>query len=309
MRVLILGGNGFIGSHVVDSFLNCGHEVIVFDRHSDSSRSNLYDIKFFEGNFGDRTCLEKIFAEGIDVVVHLISTTLPQSSNLNPIYDVQSNLLESIALFELCVKYSIKKVVFLSSGGTVYGIPESTPVSEKSATHPLCSYGITKRAIEDFLFFFYKNHGLQYNVLRVSNPYGVRQSPFRGQGAIAVFMYKCLIGEEIEVWGDGSNVRDYVYVTDVANACLLAALSLKSGIYNVGSGYGVSILDLLENLENLLGVKPKIKWQPIRGFDVPKIILDYSLIQEELHWTPQIEFSSGFLEMQNWMQLNYKKWR
>lgn len=301
MRILVLGGSGFLGSHVVDIFNASGHEVTVFDRHPERFRSQLSSVHFFQAEFGNRGELEIALSKGVDVVVHLISSTLPQSSNDDPIYDVQSNLVESIALFELCVKHSVRKVVYISSGGTVYGVPEAIPVTESHSTKPLCSYGITKRAIEDYLHLFHSLYGLQYDVLRVANPYGVRQDPLRKQGVISVFLYKYLNNEEITIWGDGSVVRDYVNVVDVARACLLSASSKNSGIYNVGSGVGLSLIDLLAVLENIVGSKPSIKWLPGRGLDVPKIVLDCSHIHTELSWQPQIDLNVGLLEMKNWI--------
>jgi UDP-glucose 4-epimerase len=301
MRVLVLGGSGFLGSHIVDAFHSSGHDVTVFDRHPERFRSQLSGIHFCQAEFGNRGELQAVLSKGFDIVIHLISSTLPQSSNEDPIFDVQSNLVESIALFELCVKYSVRKVVYFSSGGTVYGIPESIPVTERHSTQPLCSYGITKRAIEDYLYLFQSLYGLQYDVLRVANPYGVRQDPFRMQGVISIFLYKYLNDEEITIWGDGSIVRDYVSAVDVARACLLSAHSKKSGTFNVGSGVGLSLIDLLEILADVVGSKPNVKFLPSRNLDVPKIVLDCSHIYNELAWKPKTVLSEEILEMSKWI--------
>lgn len=301
MRILVLGGCGFVGSHVVDELSALGHMVVVFDRYSERFRPPLPNVEFCQADFGNRGELGRVLASGIDIVVHLVSSTIPQSSNDDPIFDVQSNLIESIALFEMCVKYSVRKIIFVSSGGTVYGIPEVIPVTERHLTNPLCSYGITKLAIEHYLFLFNKLYGLQYNVLRVSNPYGVRQDPRRMQGVIAVFMYKMLKDEEIAVWGDGSVVRDYVHVVDVAHACSLSILSDHSGVFNVGSEIGVSLKYLLVILEDVLGKKAKVVWLPGRGLDVPEIVLDCSSIRDVMSWQPRIDLSVGLVKMKEWM--------
>ncbi|HUX65234.1 NAD-dependent epimerase/dehydratase family protein [Sulfuricella sp.] len=306
MRILILGGCGFIGSHVVDELIASGHEVVVFDRYPERFRSPLPDVQFCQADFGNRGELEEVLAGGIDVVIHLVSSTAPQSSNDDPIFDVQTNLVESIALFEMCIKHHVRKVVFISSGGTVYGVPQASPVPETHPTLPLCSYGITKLAIENYLHLFHLLHGLEYVVLRVSNPYGTRQDPHRKQGAAAVFMYKILKGERINVWGDGSIVRDFVHVSDVARACLAAAESQYVGMCNVGSGTGLSIKQLIVALQEVTGKKANVNWLESRNFDVPEIVLDCSRIERELSWRPQTSLQNGLVDMQNWMITNIK---
>lgn len=304
MRILVLGGCGFIGSHVVDELLSSGHEVIVFDRYPERFRSPLPDVLYCREDLGNRGELEQVLAGGIDVVIHLVSSTAPQSSNDDPIFDVQTNLVESIALFEMCIKHHVRKVVFISSGGTVYGVPQMSPVPETHPTLPLCSYGITKLAIENYLHLFYLLHGLEYVVLRVSNPYGARQDPHRKQGAAAVFMYKILKGESISVWGDGSVVRDFVHVADVARACLAAAESQYVGTCNVGSGMGLSIRQLINELEEVTGKTANVNWLESRNFDVPEIVLDCSHIEKELSWRPQTSLHNGLSGMKDWMLRN-----
>jgi UDP-glucose 4-epimerase len=242
-----------------------------------------------------------VLASGIEVVIHLVSSTTPQSSNDDPIFDVQTNLVETVALFEMCVKHRVRKVVFISSGGTVYGIPQITPVPESHPTLPLCSYGITKLAIENYLQLYHVLHGLEYTVLRVSNPYGARQDPHRKQGAVAVFMHKILKDESINVWGDGSVVRDFIHVSDVARACTAATESQFIGICNVGSGHGLSIKQLINELEMVTGKTGNIVWLESRNFDVPEVVLDCSRIGKELSWRPQIDLKSGLVDMQRWM--------
>lgn len=306
MRILVLGGCGFIGSHVVDELIGSGHEVIVFDRYPERFRAPLPNVLYCQADFGNRGELEEVLAGGIDVAIHLVSSTAPQSSNDDPIFDVQTNLVESIALFEMCIKHHVRKVIFISSGGTVYGIPQASPVPESHSTLPLCSYGITKLAIENYLHLFYLLHGLEYVVLRVSNPYGARQDPHRKQGAVAVFMYKIHKGEVISVWGDGSVVRDFVHVSDVARACLAAAESQYVGMCNVGSGTGLSIKQLIVALQEVTGKMANVNWLESRNFDVPEIVLDCSRIERELSWRPQTSLPNGLVDMQNWMITNIK---
>ncbi|MEZ4824386.1 MAG: NAD-dependent epimerase/dehydratase family protein [Ignavibacteria bacterium] len=225
-RCLVLGGGGFIGSHLTEELLNSGYDVTVFDKLN-FSRKNISGfpdrIKISEGDFNNEIDIENAM-DGADYVFHLVSSTLPASSNENPAYDVETNLISSLNLFQKCVERKIKKVIFLSSGGTVYGIPESVPVSESNNTNPICSYGIVKKAIEDYLFMFQKIYGLDYFVFRLSNPYGERQNPLAAQGAIPVFMNNAIEDRQINIWGDGEVVRDYIYIKD---AVKVLADSLK----------------------------------------------------------------------------------
>lgn len=305
MKILVLGGNGFIGSHVIDEIIASGHEAIVMDRYPESFRAPHPDVVYYKSDFGNLGELESVLDAGrYDVVIHLVSSTTPQSSNDDPIFDVQTNLVESIALLGICVKHKVRKVVFISSGGTVYGVPQISPVTESHPTLPQCSYGITKLAIENYLHLYYLLHGLEYVVLRVSNPYGTRQDPHRKQGAVAVFMYKMLIGEDITVWGNGSVVRDFVHVSDVARACLAAAESPFIGTCNVGSGTGLSVRQLIATLQEVTGKIANVNWLESRAFDVPEIVLDCSRAERELSWHPKIELISGLTDMKKWMAEN-----
>lgn len=301
MKALVLGGSGFLGSYVVDALWDASFDVFSFDRYPERFREKNEKINFYQADFGNRGELELILKGGVDFVFHLVSSTIPQSSNDDPIFDVQSNVIESIALLEMCVKFAVKKVVFISSGGTVYGIPEKMPVAECHSTQPLCSYGITKLAIEKYLHLFYVLHGLRYSVLRLSNPYGPRQDPRGKQGAVSVFMNKILKDEEITVWGDGSIVRDYIHASDFARACIDVVSNDRNGIYNVGAGTGTSLNGLISLLEQVTAKKARVRYLDGRGFDVPTLYLDCSRIQQEYGWTPNVDFMTGLGQMSEWM--------
>lgn len=305
MRVLLIGGAGFIGSHVADAFIGSGIWPQVFDRNLERFRQPLDGVTYFRAEFGNRGQIEEVISRGIDVVIHLASSTLPKSSNDAPMLDVQMNLLESIALFETCVKHKVKKVVFASSGGTVYGIPKALPISEDHPNSPICSYGIVKLAIENYLNFFYHNYGLSYCVLRISNPYGVRQNPFSMQGAVAIFTSRILRNEPVTIWGDGSTLRDYIGVKDVARLCVLAALSDITGVFNAGSGSGVTLNQLIEVISYSLDIEPNIKFEPARPFDVPAVVLDCSKAQEAFGWAPEISLVDGITEYAAWAKATF----
>lgn len=292
MKVLVLGGCGFIGSHLVDGLLGAGHKVRVLDRSPKLYRAPLTNVDYRFGDFSNTPFLAEAL-EGIEVVYHLISTTVPSTSNLDPMSDVRSNLINTLQLLQLMVQKNIPKIIFLSSGGTVYGKPDVVPIPESHPLRPICSYGVVKVAIENYLFMFHQLHGLEYVVLRASNPYGERQGHVGVQGVIGSFMAKILGGEPIEIWGDGSVVRDFIYINDLAKLCVLAAKSEKSGIYNAGSGVGHSINEIVSAFTEVTGLKIEPAYRPGRGYDVPSVILDIMGAKCTFDWFPQIDLHDG----------------
>lgn len=293
MNALVLGGNGFIGSHLVDRLLVAGHAVRVFDRNDELYRKPIDGVDYWYADFGNRTLLAQAL-DGIDIVFHLISTTIPKTSNDDPAFDVMSNVVETIALLERCVARGVRKVVFLSSGGTVYGASTALPVSEDSPTNPECSYGITKLAVEKYLALFNHLYGLDYVVVRPSNPYGPRQNPQGIQGAISVFLGRIAAGKAIEIWGDGEVVRDYVYVDDlVEGICRAAMQTTASRVFNLGSGQGCSLNTIIAIVRSVIGDQVQVVYTPRRVFDVPKIYLDISRAQQELAWRPVTSLDAG----------------
>ena len=293
MKILILGGNGFIGSNLVDKLLLEGHYVRVFDQNKEHYRKPLPEVDYRYGDFGNRELLSLALVN-IDIVVHLISTTLPKSSNDNPIFDIQSNVLETLFLLEKCVEYNVKKVIFSSSGGAVYGVTESTPVPENHKTNPISSYGISKLTIEKYLFLFNELYNLDYVILRPSNPFGIRQNPFGTQGAIPIFLGKILKNEPITIWGDGEVIRDYLYVEDLVDAIYRSVINkTNSKIFNIGSGQGHSLNDLLTIIKNITDRDFLITYADSRPYDVPEIYLDITRAKRELYWKPTYTLEHG----------------
>ncbi|OQA91335.1 MAG: UDP-glucose 4-epimerase [Bacteroidetes bacterium ADurb.Bin234] len=293
MNTLVIGGNGFIGSHLVDRLLSEGHVVHVFDRQSELYRKPLEGVIYHIQDFGNRSILSEAL-NNIDIVFHLISTTVPKTSNYDPIFDVMSNVVETIFLFEQCVERKIKKTVFVSSGGAVYGTPTAVPVSEDSPLNPESSYGISKLTIEKYLELFHRLYGLEYVIVRPSNPYGERQNYEGNQGVIAVFMGKIAKNQAIDIWGDGSSIKDYVYITDLIDGIYKAAFSnTKHRVFNIGSGAGHSINDVLKLLTQIIEKKILVNYKPQEAFDVSKIYLDITRARRELGWEPQISLDAG----------------
>jgi UDP-glucose 4-epimerase len=194
-------------------------------------------------------------------------------------------------------------MVFISSGGTVYGIPQRIPVPEDHPTDPIVSYGIAKLAIEKYLHLHWALHGLEYSVLRVANPYGERQRADNAQGAVAVFLKNALAGQTVEIWGDGSVTRDYVYIEDVVDAFVKAMqYDGEPRVFNVGSGQGRSLNEVLTTIEELLGSPVERRYLPVRKFDVPVNVLDITRAREFLTWQPRVSFHEGLRRTLEWMR-------
>lgn len=307
MNCLVLGGHGFIGSHLVDLLLETDHQVRILDRAPPRFHAVPIGIEDVQADWKDKKALRTALAD-VDIVFHLIGTTLPASSNRNPVFDVQSNVVGTLNLLQACVEQGVKRVVFSSSGGTIYGVPQTTPIPETAPTNPISSYGITKLMIEKYLALYHRLHGLDYMIVRGSNPYGERQNPDRPQGAPVVFMGGLARGETITVWGDGSAVRDYVHVHDMARAFLLLAEAQPTGerIFNVGSGSGTSLNDLLDLLAQVTGITPRVDYQPARPFDIPVNVLDIRRIGEAVGWRPQIPLEEGLARTWAWVRHRFR---
>jgi UDP-glucose 4-epimerase len=310
-RCLVLGGRGFIGSHLVSALLNRGYLVRCFDRphvppltesHLENERFELYD-----GDLVSEADVANAL-EGCHACFHLVSTTLPKSSNADPVFDVESNVLATIRLLAKAIQSRVGKIVFISSGGTVYGIPAKIPICETHATDPICSYGITKLSVEKYLRLFHLLHGLDYTILRVANAFGEGQRVHSTQGAVAVFLGNILRGEPVEIWGDGSAVRDYVYVSDVVDA-LLAALERTTSerVFNIGSGRGRSLNELIDSIEHATGCRAKRLYFPARQFDVPANVLSIARARELLNWSPRVDFESGLKRFAEWLRYEHKQ--
>lgn len=305
MKCVILGGGGFIGSAITEYLLHDGHELTIFERprvepYREFKKNER--IEWITGDFLNSYDIGNAI-QNADVVLHLISTTLPKNSNDDPIYDVESNLVGTLQLLNAMVNCKVKKIVFISSGGTVYGKPHYLPIDENHPTNPLVSYGITKLAIEKYLQMFERLYGIKAIILRVSNPYGERQRVETAQGAVGVFLQRAISGIPIDIWGDGSIKRDYLYVNDVAQAFVQAInYSGSYCVFNISSGLGTSLNELLGLLEKILDKSIECRYLPARPFDVPVNVLNNNLAREELQWTPKMELSEGIARTAIWLR-------
>lgn len=305
MKITLLGGNGFIGSHLAARLVDSGHEVSIFHRPNASIENIghlVQKVQIIEGDFNRPDDLGRVIKDA-QVIVHLVNSTTPGSSLADPAFDIQSNVLATVRLLDACVKTGVEKLVYLSSGGTVYGIPQYTPIDEKHPSSPIAPYGISKLMVEKYLAMYHYQYGLDYTVLRLSNPYGARQDPHRGQGVLAAWMHRLMRGEPLEIWGDGSVVRDYLYIEDAVRAIELACtVPTVEKIFNVGSGVGYSLAELRHKLEELTGLTIKVNHKTMQKVDVPINVLNVDLISQALQWRPTIDIDHGLSLM--WNQLD-----
>jgi len=295
---LVLGGAGFLGTHLCRMLCANHYEVLVYDRNITQiswGKKENPKIDFINGNFSSETDFFSLL-NGIDIVFHLISTTNPSNQDL--LFDFESNVLPTIRLLNACVGKKVRKVIYFSSGGTVYGIPQYIPIDECHFTEPISSYGIHKLAVDKCLGYYGRTYGLNYNIIRISNPYGENQNPASKQGVIAVFLARILAKQSIEVWGDGNVIRDYIYIQDVMDACIkLIEYRGKYKIFNIGSGKGYSLNELLHILQRKVGRIFEVEYLKGRLQDVPVNILDIDLARKELGWSPKVDIETGIEKM------------
>jgi UDP-glucose 4-epimerase len=295
-KCLVLGGNGFIGSHIIDSLVEKGHTVRVFDRFKTGVSESMFNpserIEPFPGDFLNRGDLSNA-VEGMDYVFHFISTTTPASAENDPLIDIETNMRMSVELFQECVSHGVKKVIFASTGGAIYGNSRGRPLAEDTVTRPTSPYAIGKLTIEHYLRYFKVKHGLESVTYRLSNPYGERQSLAARQGVIPIFLQRIAAGEPITILGDGSMVRDYIYVKDAAAMIVASFESATKHVYNLGSGQGVTVNELVASMKKITKRNVICDTAPIPSTFVDRVVLDVRRFQEEFPIRPKIGLEEG----------------
>jgi UDP-glucose 4-epimerase len=305
---VVLGGCGFLGSVVTRHLVTQGLNVRVFDKEGQDTYRIKPVLKKVDLQFGDFSNLGDLTRalEGSSTVLHFIGTTIPQTSMNDIKYDVETNVLPTVRLLEQLKERPSTRIIFASSGGTVYGKSEpGQTLSENSPTEPISAYGISKLMIEKFIKLFSFNYGLPHVILRFSNPYGPSQHPLRPQGAVSVFLNKALNGEEIAIWGNGTVVRDYIYEDDLAAAvCSVVKKTSLQGVFNVGTGDGTSLNQIVKLIQTTFAVECRVAYKRERKFDVPYNVLDIRKIQGETGWNPTCTLVEGLKKMKHFKALS-----
>ena len=294
-KILVTGGAGFIGSHVVDLFVDQGYEVVIVDDLSTGRASNLNPAaKFYQVDIRSPQLREVFEAEKPDYVSHHAAQMDVRRSVTQPIFDADINILGSINVMETAKDFNVKRFIYISTGGAVYGEPESLPCDESHPINPICQYGASKHTVEHYLYMYHVNYGLKYTVLRYPNVFGPRQDPHGEAGVVAIFTGKMLAGEAVMINGDGNQTRDFVYVGDCARANHLAlTVDHEPGIYNLGWGRPTSINEICLVLVNITGYNLPIEHGVAKVGETRHIYLDASKIKKDLGWEPTITLEQG----------------
>lgn len=307
MKIAIMGAAGFIGTNLAMALLKHGYvseditKLVLVDEKIEYFDSNpIKDdgcVKIVVRNFDQRTDFRDLI-EDMDVVFHLISTTNPSMSNQNISDEITVNIAVTANLLEACVEKKVGKIVFISSGGTVYG-NAPCPIPETANTNPINTYGIQKLAIEKLLYLYHYLYGLDYRIARLSNPYGPYQRPDGRLGAVTTFTNRALKGETIEVYGDGSVIRDYIYIDDAVKAVLnISFCECKYKVYNVGSGIGISIHEVLKEIKEIAAGNLRINFMPGRNVDLQKNYLDIKRYEKEFGRIAMTKLCEGIIQTQ-----------
>jgi len=295
MRILVTGGAGFIGSHVVDALIARGHQVAVVDDLSTGKRKHLTpQAKFYHLDIRDAQGLEKVFAcERPEIVNHQAARANVRESMNKPVLYAEVNVIGSLNLLELSRKYGVRRFIYASTGGAVYGEPEYLPADEAHPINPLDPYGASKHFVEHYLYLYGVNYGLCYTALRYPNVYGPRQDPYGEAGVVAIFTGQMLQDGEPVINGSGEQERDFVYVGDIAEANTKAMERGDNQVYNLGWGVGTSINEIFARLKEISGYQKEAVYGPPKLGEVFKIYLEASKARRELGWTPRVELKEG----------------
>lgn len=309
MKVILLGAAGFIGANLTIKMLeDYENEITLVDRdekYFSQIRRLGMKLSVIESDFSENVNFDDILS-GQEIVYHLVSTTVPTTSNKHIADELKSNVVATSCMLDSCVRVGVKKVVFISSGGTVYGKEVACPLKENTATNPISSYGIQKVTIEKLLYLYRYLYGLDYRIIRLANPYGPYQRPNGVLGAVTTFTYKALMDEEIIVFGDGSIIRDFIYIDDAVKGILnIANGENEHRIFNLGSGHGTSINEVLDTIQTVLGCKMNVSYKEGRMVDVPVNFLDISRYEKAYGVLNPIDFAEGVRRTASFIEENY----
>ena len=308
MKILVTGGAGFIASHIADKFIEEGHEVVILDDLSTGFEKNINpEVKFVKLNIGDEKVSNMFKEEKFDVVNHHAAQMDVRRSVIDPVFDANTNIIGTINLLQNSVKYGVKKFTFASTGGAVYGEQEYFPADENHPTNPVSPYGISKLSVEKYLYFFFKEHKLNYTILRYANIYGPRQNPFGEAGVVAIFSTKFLKGEQPIINGTGEQTRDYVFVKDVVNANILTLADEESDIYNVGTGIETNVNELYKIINDIVGNGQEEKHGSAAPGEQMRSVITSEKLFNKFNWHPSTKLIDGLKESVEFFKMNIQQ--
>jgi len=308
MKILVTGGAGFIGSHLVDKLINEGYNVVVVDNLSTGKKENVNPkAKFYKCDIRSSRLIEVIRKEQPEVIFHLAAQINLRQSVKDPVGDADINILGSLNLLDGFIKYSEEissklKFIFISTGGALYSNAEIVPTPETYPAKPISPYGNAKLAVENYLNYYHQVFKLPYTVLRLANVYGPRQNPKGEAGVISMFCNRFLHNQSPIIYGNGKQTRDFIFVDDVVNACLLSLKSKKTNIFNIGTSKETDINTIFKEFQKLFGSKIKPIYKKAKEGEQKRSCLDYSLAEREIQWYPQYELSRGLSITIEWFK-------
>lgn len=303
MKILVTGGAGFIGSHIVDAYVNLGHEVHIVDNLVTGKRENLNPAaKFIEMDISSPEIATLLALEKYEIINHHAAQMDVRKSVADPAYDLNVNILGSVRILQAGVENGLKQFIFASSGGTVYGEQETFPADETHPNRPISPYGVAKFSVEKYLYFYHVQYGLPFTAFRYANIYGPRQNPHGEAGVVAIFAERMLRGETVVINGDGLQTRDYVHVADVVAANVLALGCGDSGALNIGTGVESTVVDLFQIINESLGAGYVQNHGPAKPGEQRRSVLDATLTQQVLGWEPKWLLGAGLHNTMNWFK-------
>ena len=306
MKIIVTGGAGFIGSHLVDSLLNDGHELLIFDNFLTGKKDNLSfdgNFRLVEDDFGSEDSLALIKNFDPEVCFHLAAQSSVVVSVQDPVLDFEHNILQPIQLLHTLINSNCKKFVFTSSGGTIFGEPENIPTAENDySSEPASPYGVAKKKFNEIIKTMTSNTTLSYSILNLSNVYGPRQDPHGEAGVVSIFSNKYLNGERPVIYGSGEQTRDYIYVQDVISALIKSSKIQEDLFLNIGTGIETSVNQLSESLKTQFSSDLEPIFKDARDGELQRSVLDNTKARKLLNWEPQYDLDSGMIEVKNWIK-------
>jgi len=306
MKIIVTGGAGFIGSHLVESLLSDGHELLIFDNFLTGKKENLSfdgNFKLVEDNFGSKNSLALLKNFDPEVCFHLAAQSSVVVSVQDPGLDFEHNILQPVKLLDALINSNCKKFVFTSSGGTIFGEPENIPTKESDySNEPASPYGVAKKKLNEIIKMMTSNTTLSYSILNLSNVYGPRQDPHGEAGVVSIFSNKYLNGERPVIYGNGEQTRDYIFVKDVVSALIKSSKIDDDLFLNIGTGIETSVNQLAESLKTQFSSNLNPIYQHAREGELQRSVLDNTKARKLLNWEPQYDLNAGMIEVRNWIK-------